>query len=1254
MFAWVRYSPGSHAADDVIKVDVDLCDELGNVSVQMRGFASRPMTRPPSGSLLATPVWQTSGVEASASTVEFAEHHVILCELSKVDAERLGTSILSLQAEQQKSVAQRYSDYALACFERIQAILRSKPQEKVLVQIVIADHPEHLVLAGLSGLLKTAALENPQLIGQLIVVPAETTAEELAIWVRDEKTRGLDTLIRYEHGVRQVLRWHEMAADPEKAPIAFRDHGVYLITGGMGGLGVVFAKEILDQTSQAAIVLTGRSPLTAERRAVLDALSTQGGRLSYRQVDVGDLDQVTQLIGAVKDEYGRLDGILHCAGMAADNFIVKKSSAEFARVLAPKVAGTFNLDQASKDIELDFFVLFSSIAGALGNLGQADYATANGFMDHFAGYRNRQLAAGQRHGRTRSINWSLWQAGGLRIDAARQELVKQATGLLPMQTATGMQAFYRSLASPYDEVLVVEGMQPKITAYLQKVRIFEPPLKTERVASYEYAKAETEAAAGVEQLQQQLKTILAAVVRVDARTIDADQPFVEFGLDSFLGAELIVAINKKYGTDLSHIVVFDYPTVREFSRFLEREIKKLPGQTNQPLAALPFTPHLDSHPILTKRIRGRTTSRHQASPDDKIAIIGMSGRYPKANDLKQYWAHLVEGRNCIDEVPSTRWDVNRYYDPDRSKKDKTYSKWLGAVDDIDSFDPLFFRLSPHEAEHMDPQHRLFLQESYRAFEDAGYSPDALSNRKCGVYLGISTNEYASLLGRNGVLSASVTSNSSAIAAARIAYHLNLKGPAIAVDTACSSSLVAIHLACQAISRGEIDMALAGGVTLWLSPESYIGMSQAGMFSATGQCKTFDDTADGIVNGEGVGAVVLKRLQDAERDNDLIYGVILGSGINQDGKTNGITAPSVNSQIELERGIYAKYKIDPGTISYVETHGTGTKLGDPIELEALATVFREKSATKNFCALGSVKSNIGHTTSAAGVAGVHKVLLSMQHRTLVPTLNVTKETSRFDFLNSPFYISRETQAWDVAPGSLRRAAVSSFGFSGTNAHLVLEEYREPAERAVSVGENPSFIVPLSARTAEQLRQRSRDLLEFIRVSQQPVDLAALAYTLQIGRKAMEERLGFVVSSVGQLAERLGAYVNGAKDIEDAYHGRVEPGGDGLAVSGRDEAMQETIDQWMARTELSKLLDSWVSGSSFDWNKLYGDVKPRRISLPTYPFARERYWFDVTPTAQTLDSLFANDGTLESIEDIINQIGADTIETEQAVTALKMLV
>jgi acyl transferase domain-containing protein/enoyl-CoA hydratase/carnithine racemase/acyl carrier protein len=1232
MVAWVRSASGGS--------DIDLCDSSGNICVQMRGL-SWQVLRHDIGSVIATPVWQAS---TDRGKLEYTEHHVVLCGPTNVET-LPSVECLPLQAEPGKNIAQRYSDYALACFERIRSIMQRKPRSKVLVQIVVAEDHEQVLLTGLSGLLKTAALENPQLVGQLILVSPQTTAEELSGLLEAE--RSPDAVVRYDDGARQVLRWQEVQADRNEPPVAFEDRGVYLITGGLGALGLLFTKEILERAPRATVVLTGRSEWTAEKEA---RLSGYGGRVSYRQVDLGELDQVRELIDGIQREYGRLDGILHCAGMIADNFIVKKGNVEFCDVLAPKVTGTYNLDLASRDIDLDFFALFSSIAGAVGNLGQADYAAANGFLGQFAAYRNALVAEKQRHGRTRSIHWPLWQEGGMAIDPASRELILQTIGAQPMQTTTGLQAFHRSLGLPHDEILIVEGIQSRIRAYLQEARMFEGR-STPRTA----APVRKTEAVGANQLQRELKAILSTVLRIDASLIDADQPFAEFGLDSFLGAEMIVAVNKKYGTELSHARLFDYSTVGELARFLEQEIGKLPAPAAKPLAPAErsLVPAAGSVPVLEKTVRsGRRTTRNAQPSDDKVAIIGMSGRYPKADDLNQYWRNLAEGRNAIGEVPSSRWDVDRHYDPDRTRKDKTYSKWLGALDDIDRFDPLFFRISPHEAECVDPQHRLFLQESYRAFEDAGYSTTTLSNRKCGVYLGISTNEYMTLLSRAGVLSAPVTGNSHAIAAARIAYYLNLKGPAISVDTACSSSLVAIHLACQAILNREIDMALAGGVSLWLTPDSYVAMSRAGMFSPVGQCKTFDDSADGIVNGEGVGAVVLKRLKDAEADGDEIRGVILGSGINQDGRTNGITAPSVSSQIELERSIYAKYEIDPETISYVETHGTGTKLGDPIELEALATVFRERTSRRNFCALGSVKSNIGHTTSAAGVAGLHKVLLSMRHRTLVPTLNVTTENARFDFESSPFTISRETKAWDVAPGTLRRAAVSAFGFSGTNAHLVVEEYPSPVAQVSQLPQQ--VIVPLSAKAPEQLRQRSLDLLDFIRAAQQPVDLAAVAYTLQIGREAMEERLAFVVSSVDQLTEKLSAYVSGERGIEGVHQGRVEPGNDGMTIIGRDGDIQEAIEKWIARKKLSTLADSWARGLNFDWNELYDGARPRRVSLPAYRFAKERCWIDGASFDPDRDDQFIADADIQSIEDIISRIAEDAIEPAHAVQALRMLV
>jgi 3-oxoacyl-(acyl-carrier-protein) synthase/enoyl-CoA hydratase/carnithine racemase/acyl carrier protein len=759
-----------------------------------------------------------------------------------------------------------------------------------------------------------------------------------------------------------------------------------------------------------------------------------------------------------------------------------------------------------------------------------------------------------------------------------------------------------------------------------------------------------------------LRATLDAELHLQGRAIDQDEQFIQVGLDSISAVTWMRRINQEFGTAFEATTLYSYPTLRELGDFLGKHVKieePSPEMVDEPVAgseamssaatpssmmpALPVRAAVvpsrrrSAMPVKLHRNVPESAAR-DASPaekrqeDHRIAIVGMSGRYPQADNLDAFWDNLLQGRDSIVQVPASRWDADRYFDPDSDRKDRMVSKWLGAMSDIDCFDPLFFRISPEEAEYMDPQHRLFLEESYRAFEDAGYAGRSLNNVRCGVYLGISTNEYAQILAQHGVRAAPVTGNSYSIAAARIAYYLNLKGPAISVDTACSSSLVALHLACQALRSGEVEMALAGGVSLWLVPESYLALSQAGMLSPDGRCKAFDDSANGIVMGDGVGALVLKRLRDAEADGDVIHGVIIGSGINQDGRTNGITAPSVVSQIELERSVHAKFGIDPATIGYVETHGTGTKLGDPIELEALATVFREKTDRKHYCALGSLKSNIGHASSAAGVAAMQKVLLSMRHRMLAPTLHVSKENGHFDFSKSPFYVNRMARPWSGIDGAPLRACVNSFGYSGTNAHVVVEAYAAPAESHGSAGEQA---IPLSARNPERLRRKVEDLLGAL-ASGGTRSIDAIAWTLQAGRDAMEHRVGFIVTSAEDLERRLRAWLEG--DVSLALAASAAPnsgGGD-------------------ART----MLAAWLAGEDVEWERLQGDLRPRRVHLPTYPFARERYWIGMQAEAagDEFDDVVGDSGagSLEWIEDILSKVESDRIAEDDAVALLRQWV
>ncbi|ERO59981.1 hypothetical protein P308_15855 [Pseudomonas piscis] len=720
-------------------------------------------------------------------------------------------------------------------------------------------------------------------------------------------------------------------------------------------------------------------------------------------------------------------------------------------------------------------------------------------------------------------------------------------------------------------------------------------------------------------LERELTTSLAAALFLDPGEIGLDHLFVDLGLDSVIGVEWVRDLNRRYGLALNAPVVYEHSSVRRMAALVEQALQpKAPIQVQGPSASLAPQPTVARAAASPEPPAQPETAQIPAAPapgaagsataSEGIAIIGMSGRYPGAPTLDAYWDNLVAGRDCVEEIPPARWSVDDYYDPEAGKPGKTYSKWLGRLDDIDCFDPLFFNISPAEAEWIDPQQRLFLEEGYKAFEDAGYPPQKLSDARCGVYLGIMGPSEYGWLAQQQRGAAEITGRSEAIAAARLAYFLNLKGPALLVDTACSSSLVATHLACQALRGGEVDVALVGGATLYLSPEIYMSMCKAGMLSPTGKCRTLDNAADGIVPGEGVGALVLKRLADAERDGDRIHGVIVASGINQDGKTNGITAPSASSQIALEREVYARHGIDPRSISYVELHGTGTKLGDPIELTALDTVFRERTEQRNFCGLGSVKSNIGHTTAAAGVAGVHKVLLQMRHRELAPTLHFATPNEHFDFARSPFFVNSHHQSWQVATGQPLRAAVSAFGISGTNAHVVIDAYQPAVASAAAEAGAPALLV-LSAQRADRLQEYAKALLQFI--DRQPrLDLAALAYSLQTGRAALEQRLAFVATSLEQVRQALGDFISGTPSA-CLLSGEAATAKDAASVLAGEEEFQQLLVSLLEKRRLQKLAELWVRGVVIDWSCLYGADRPSRLSLPTYPFARERYW--VTPQA-----------------------------------------
>ncbi len=719
-------------------------------------------------------------------------------------------------------------------------------------------------------------------------------------------------------------------------------------------------------------------------------------------------------------------------------------------------------------------------------------------------------------------------------------------------------------------------------------------------------------------IKSTLKNLLAKELHLSNENIEEDTPFVDLGLDSITGVTWIRKINQEYGVSISATKVYDYPTLFKLSQYVKKEVEGvLLAKTSPTAKSYPTSPLFSS----TKKISFRNKSERIKTPEmassckeSGIAIIGMACKFPQAKNVEKFWKNIESGQDCISEIPKHRWKVEDYCNPKAKGLRVNDYKWMGVLEEHDLFDPMFFNISPEEAQWMDPQQRVFLESAWSCIEDAGIHPKILSSHRCGVFVGCTAGDYCEFLPKHERGSKFLTGTSSSILSARISYLLNLKGPCLSIDTACSSSLVAISEACNSLMNQTSDFALAGGVCVLSGPSMHIMTSQSNMLSKDGHCFTFDSRANGFVPGEGTGVLLLKRVDDALQDQDSIYGVIRGWGINQDGKTNGITAPSVNSQLMLEKEVYDRFEIHPETISLVEAHGTGTKLGDPIEVEALIKSFRGKTSQKQFCALGSVKSNIGHLLAASGVSGVIKVLLCLKHKKLVPSVNFKTLNPHISLNDSPFFINTKLQDWNSQ--TPRRAAVSSFGFSGTNAHLVIEE--APSFLGGSTFKfKDFFLVPISAKNKVQLRIYVEQIYLFLQ-EKEPLEyrMEDIAYTLQIGRLEMEERVIFLVKDRPDLVKKLSSFLENQESIKNCYSGSVKRKEEDLATLFEDEDMTATIAAWIQKKKYSKLMKFWGNGLYLDWNQLYGEVKPRRISLPTYPFARERYWISEAQDNKTV--------------------------------------
>ncbi|MFV8233373.1 type I polyketide synthase [Mycolicibacterium fortuitum] len=974
--------------------------------------------------------------------------------------------------------------------------------------------PEQSALWGFG---RAAALELPQLWGGLADLSEGTTDEWTAVLNR--VTTSADTGRREDQiavrdqavYVPRLVRREDL---PNGTPLELRSDATYLVTGGLGSIGLEIAGHLAAHGARHLVLTSRRDPSEAAAQRIAALSDQHGCDIRAVTADVADAHDVARLLSTVAAEMPPLAGIVHAAGELGTTPLSELDDAEVDRVFAGKVWGAWHLSEAAAEQKLDFFITTSSIASVWGGYGQTAYGAANAFLDGLAWRLREQKIPGT------SVNFGPWATGMADAESRARLDQRGVRTLAPADALAGLAdaVAVSSAQGPAQGVVARIDWSRFLPLYQQAGRRgFLAELETEAPAELSAPTTASGKTQLVERLTnapvQQRKKLLtdylrdsvAEVTRVDPSEIREDAGFFDLGMDSLMAVELRRRIEQGVGAEIPITLVMDHPRISDVSEYLLGNVLGLNEQAKP-----------SSQPA---SVTTRT--------DDPIAIVAVSCRFPGAPDPEAFWELLSGGVDAIREVPEDRFDIDEFYDPDPETAGKTYTRFGGFLDGIDGFDPEFFGISPREAVWIEPQQRLMLETVWEGLERAGYSPAELRGSRTGIFAGVAANEYAHLLSSESIDKIEpyfITGNALNAISGRVAFALGFEGPAMAVDTACSSALVAIHQACQALHSGDCDLALAGGVNVLLSPVTVVAASRARMLSPVGRCKTFDASADGYVRSEGCGILVLKRLSDAERDGDRICAVIPSSAVNQDGASSGLTVPNGGAQQRLIGTALARAGWTGGDVDYLEAHGTGTPLGDPIEVQAAAAAYAGSRDTDRPLLMGSVKTNIGHTESASGAAGLIKVVLSLQHEVLPQSLHFENPSPHIPWDSLPVQVVDKATPWQTN-GRPRRAGVSSFGFTGTNAHVLIEEApvrpaaapeEQPAEEVSTETQAPDeheqvSVLALSARSPEALLALAQRYETWL--SAHPdADLAGVCLTAGTGRSHFEHRAALVVDSI----------------------------------------------------------------------------------------------------------------------------------------------
>ena len=906
----------------------------------------------------------------------------------------------------------------------------------------------------------------------------------------------------------------------------------YLITGGLGKLGRQAARWLAENGAGEVVLVSRREP-DDEGTAFLNEIQSIGCRVTVHNADMSARKDVAALFENFQTDEGTekllpLGGIIHAAGVLDDALLSDQSWDRFERVLAPKIDAARLLDEFSRKLPLDFFVLYSSVAAVLGSPGQSNYATGNAFLDGLAWQRRAEGLPAT------SINWGPWTEGM----AADENIVKRLAlqGITPLTVEEAHQCMEQILATATTQatVLDVDWRRMQVTTGQEPPPMLQglaPARQMTQGANSAFA-AKLRQLRGPAQKDLLIKTIQELLQQIlsTSEAPDTDRPLIEMGLDSLMAVEFSTQLQVMLGESfvVAPTMLFDHPTIDAISDHLLEMVDDTEAEAVMPA------------PVQAVDI----TDTNNISHREPVAIVGMSCRFPGAQNVDEFWDNLLNQVDSVGEIPAGRWDIDQFFDASR-KPGKMYTREGGFLDDIAEFDAAFFNISDQEACWIDPQHRMLLENSYRALEDAGIPTHPLADKSVGVFMGIMGQDYAFLprLEDSHIVEAFEGAGlSHSAGVGRISYVFGFEGPSIAVDTASSSSLVAVYQAVRSLQDGNCNMALAGGVNAILAPVNSLLMSKAGLLAPDGRCKSFSAAADGFGRGEGCGVIVLKRLSDAERDGDRVVAVIRGGAVVHNGTTGGITSPSGKAQARVISEALQDARIAPSQVQYLEAHGTGTEFGDPMELGAAASVYGKGRKRSQPMLVGSVKANISHLEAAGGISGLIKTALCLHYGVIPPQMHFDEPSPHIPWKRLPLKMVEERTDW---PDTRERiAGVTALGLVGTNAHIVLssagtttdssapDSSHTHAEADDGDQQPHSELLVLSARSQTALRDLAAKFSKVIRTrNSDALPLADFCFTASTGRRHYEHRLALLAVSVQEAEHKLTEFVESTQDAAD---------------------------------------------------------------------------------------------------------------------------